>query len=309
VKLKKLGIFTSLLALGLLLTACGPSIKEKKEEFGKTIDALLEQGFVLEKKEEGEKKSIYLLKLDKSREVTDFLLRSALGSSDAQLRKELSDRLRGTRLELDVDWQRYAEAQSKSVVAYILPKDGNGTGELRRLLKEKKIAADLDFDKEGHLKKVTMHPLDEKISKNDKTGRIEIKDTVLLIERSGKETYDQAYSFKSGLWQLSMKSPKDEHVNMGYRGLQCDVDMDNAYYGTRQCRVAELSLDMDMQNGSSHEQTLFLFKGIDGNSHVVRKNGEIFSDGRIGIRQIVVNENSHREKFDFDIEGVEITGV
>ena len=297
-----------MLALGLLLTACSHSIREKKEEFGKTVNALLEEGFVLEKKEEGAKRSTYLLRLDKSDKVSGFLLRSATGSSDPRLRRELSDVLKGIRLSLEVNWPLYAKAEPGSVTAFLLPKDGNGTGELRRLLQEKKIAADLDFDKEGHLKRVSMRPLDEKIKNKDKRGRIQIKNTVLKITRNGKENYDQAYSFSSALWQLKMQSPRGEHLDMGYRDLQCNVDMQSAYYGRRECGVGALSLDMDMLKGQDREKTGFLIKGMDGKSLVERKNGEVASDGRITIKQIVLKEDTSREKFDFDIADMEIAG-
>ncbi len=297
-----------LVVLGLLLTACSPSIQEKKEEFGKTLAALTKQGFTLQKQSDEREKSLYLLKLDRSEAVASFLLRSVTGSSDPELTKRLARTMKGLRLELEVDWPRYAKGEPKSVVAYLLPGEGNVTGEWARLLREKKIAADLDFGKKGKLKRVTMHPLDEMLKKKDKTGRLQLKDTFLEIDRSGKESFDQAYRLHSALLQLTMETAKGDELALGYRNLQCVVDTQDAYFGTRECMLASVTMEMLEQGSAGSDKTKIAVEKLEAKNSAAKEGSEVVSHGRLGIAKILVTEESPRTKGMTTLEGIELTG-
>jgi len=308
VKFREVLWAVSFVTLSLLVTACSPSIKEKKEQFGKTLSALTEQGFVLQKQSDEREKSLYLLRLDRSEAVASFLLRSATGSSDPELRERLARTMKGLRLQLEVDWPGYAKAEPKSVVAYLLPREGNVTGEWSRVLREKKIAADLDFDKEGKLKRVVMHPVDEVLKNKDKTGRLQLKDTFLEIDRSGKEPFDQAYRLHSALLQFGMQTPQGEALQLVYRNLQCGVDTRDAYFGTRDCTVDSLTMEIREPGKSGQDKTRVTVETLEANNSTIKKGSAVVSRGRLGIVKMDVAEESPETKGTTTLKGIELTG-
>lgn len=290
----------------LFLTACGPSIEEKKQQFQtQTLTPLKEEGYRLIEKEEGKEKTRYLLRLEKGEKVANFLLKSALGSSDPKLRQRLARGLEGTGLELQVDWQRYLKAKPGSVVAHLLPKAGMADTPVAQLLKARKMGGDLQFDEKGHLKKIVFHPLDETLRQGSKTFHIQLQGTELVVARSGESTYDQAYTFRSEVFDLR-REKKGERSGVKIRKFHCDADTRNAYFGKRNCSMGSLSTDFESVNDRT--KVGIAVSTLSGRSETRPKDGEVLSHATVEIGDLSLQEDTPAEKGETKIRGIRFEG-
>ena len=295
-----------LLMSGAFLVACASPIKEKRAEFDRKVTTLTHRGFVLERNESTEERGRYLLRLKEPKEVAGFLIRSATGSGDPELKERLTKALLGMGLELDVTWSAYAEGKPASVEAYLLPAEKNATGELARLMRQRKIAADLDFDAKGSLKKIALRPLDETLAKGEKRGRLVVKETLLKVERAGEKPFDLAYRFESGLLRLQLQEDANQSVEIRSEGLDCRSDTSDAYFGTRECALREFVLETD--EGKVGGRSRLVLSDVQGSSRVYEANGTVRSDAEGRIAAVTIRGDDGAERIDFEMKDIRLAG-
>jgi hypothetical protein len=294
-----------IVSLSLILTACGSDLKEVRRGFDAKVTALEKEGLVLREKREKESKTLYRLRMQNPEKISSFLVHSALGSSDPELTGKLAHALEGVTLEMEVDWKAYAEGKPGSVRAYLLPAESNATGALARLMRERKLSADLDFDQQGKLQRIRFAPLDEPVTRGKKTGRLTMRETVLEVVRAGETPYDQAYRFHGSLWKLSF-SEGNATATVSVRGLACNVDTPDAYLGSRDCTVDSLALTLEEPGGDGTSR--FLLHGLRAQSRVWMEKGEIKSEAAGEIESVTFDGKNGPEKVQLSIKRLKFDG-
>ncbi len=292
------------MVLLLLQSVCGAvSIGGTKEQFRRnTLTPLREAGYRLTDDEEGEGKSRYLLRLGRGEKVASFLLQNVLGTSVPRWNRELAGRLKGSALELTVDWKRYADAQPGSVTAVFLPGEGTkNRGPIGTLLHAEKLRADLDFDPEGLLTRIRFRPLDETLEQNGSRYHLVMKGTGIGVTGPGR------YTLSNDLLALT-GAGGGATVRMESRGLRCDVARSDALFGTRHCRLDSVELETEnTQNGESFNNRILL-ESLEESGEVRAGKEGVRSDVNLTVGRFALLGIHPRERIDFRGRSLSLRG-
>ena len=240
-----------------------------QERFERSVTALTTHGFALEKRELQDAQGRYWLRLNKAKPAAEFLLQKAAGSADPQSLERLSEALQGLGLELEVKWAPFMKGTPGSVAAYLLPKPGRESSVLGRLMQAHKIAATLDYDTSGTLKRIALRPLDEKILKGESRGRLLVADTALDLGSEGNAT--EAFRLHSGQLGLSIEDANGT-VDLSMKDLVCGSALDARGLGARSCRVGEASAAVDEKGTAGRERNVLKLEGLALRSRIVAKD-------------------------------------
>ncbi len=245
--------FILLFIILFLLISCGKedALELKKKDFFTKLKKLHTIGIDINKSQSNKEGASFLLNITDANKSANAILHffgqyDATNEEKRKLAKVL-DKIKY--LKAQINWQKYAKDEPRSVFVY-LPGKGDEKEPLKTLLKEKTFGAYLSF-KNDQLKTIEIKDINKTI--NDKNGSVSIflDGAEIAIEKmpskkdSSSIMHAKVSQFNITANILNQNRHYQNKLNLSLQNLKCDSNKPVEYLGTISCSLPTLSMRVE----------------------------------------------------------------
>jgi len=221
-----------------------------------------------------------------------------------QERQMIAEAIDGAKLDIVVDWNKYAANSDQSVEVYYR---GNGreSDAFAKILASRKIGAYLTFDDKDRIKKIVWKDIDEKLTQGIETAHILLKGASIdRVQTAANTPLAEAFRIKGGDFSYTLESNGSKELGFSYSGLHCEIDKTNAYLGKQTCGFPLITIE----GGTGDEMFAMVLKESSLLYDVQAHHHKIKADTLFKIPQISVTIKERGSEVaiglkDFIIEG------